>query len=152
MPEPSAAPTRRIEGACHCANMRFTFELPEPDGAIHVRACGCTFCRKHGGVYSSHPAGRLAARIGDAALVKRYRFGTETADFHICRTCGVVPFATSTIDGRAYAVVNVNSFEGVGAGELASSPSDFDGETVDSRLARRRRNWIPDVTIEAARG
>lgn len=126
---------RRIEGACHCANIRFTFELPEPDGAIRVRACGCTFCRKHGGVYSSHPAGRLAARITDPALVKRYRFGTETADFHICRQCGVVPFATSTIDGRVYAVVNVNSFDGVGAGELASSPSDFDGETVDSRLA-----------------
>jgi hypothetical protein len=143
---------RRIEGACYCGNIRFAFELPEPEGAIPVRACGCSFCRKHGAVYSSHPAGRLAARYIDAALVEHYRFGTETADFHICRTCGVVPFVTSSIGGEVFAVVNVNSFDGVGAGELAASPTDFDGETVDSRLARRRRNWIPEVTIEAANG
>jgi hypothetical protein len=49
-------------------------------------------------------------------------------------------------------VVNVNSFEGVAAGELSSSPTDFDGETPDDRLARRQRNWIPDVTISAAGG
>ena len=106
--------------------------------------------RKHGGVYTSHSAGRLAARIKDAALVERYRFGTETADFHICRNCGVVPFVTSNIDGAVFAVVNVNSFEGVDPAELESSPTDFDGETLKSRLARRRRAWIPEVTIEAA--
>ena len=143
---------RRIEGACHCGNIRFTFELPEPEGAIPVRACGCTFCQKHGGVYTSHPAGALAVRIAGAALVERYRFGTETADFHICRKCGVVPFVTSTIDAATFAVVNVNSFEDVDPGELDSSPTDFDGETVENRLARRRRGWIPDVTIEAAGG
>jgi len=111
-----------------------------------VRACGCSFCRKHGGVYTSHPGGKLAARIERASQAERYRFGTETADFHICRACGVVPFVTSEIDGTLYAVVNVNSFEG--DDELDSSPTDFDGETVATRLARRRRNWIPEVTIE----
>ena len=141
---------RQIEGACHCGNIRFTFELPAPQGAIPVRACGCTFCRKHDGVYTSHPDGKLTARIADAALVERYRFGTETADFHICRNCGVVPFVTSTIDGSELAVVNVNSFEGIDPADLDSSPSDFDGEDVDSRLARRRRNWIPRVTITVA--
>ena len=139
---------RRIEGGCYCGNIRYDFQLPEPDGAIPVRACGCSFCQKHGGVYTSHPAGQLAARIEDPDLVERYRFGTETAEFHICRKCGVVPFVISEIDGTLYAVVNVNSFEGTNAFE--SSPSDFDGETVDSRLARRKRNWIPNVTIEAA--
>ena len=141
---------RQIEGACHCGNIRFTFELPEPQGAIAVRACGCTFCRKHGGVYTSHPDGALAARIANSELVERYRFGTETADFHICRNCGVVPFVTSTIDGGDFAVVNVNSFEGVDPADLDSSPSDFDAENTDSRLSRRRRNWIPRVTIAVA--
>ena len=141
---------RRIEGGCHCGNIRFEFELPEPDGAIAVRACGCSFCQRHGGVYTSHPAGKLAARIADVSETERYRFGTATADFHICRACGVVPFVTSEIDGALYAVVNVNSFEG--DDELESSPSDFDGETVDSRLVRRQRNWIPEVTIETVAG
>ncbi len=143
---------RLINGACHCGNIRFTFQIPEPESAIPVRACGCTFCHKHGGVYTSHPAGVLAARIADAALVERYRFGTETADFHICRNCGVVPFVTSTIDGAVFAVVNVNSFEGVDPAQLDSSPSDFDGESVESRLSRRRRNWIPNVTITIVNG
>ncbi len=143
---------RRIEGACHCGAIGFEFELPEPEGAILVRACGCTFCRKHGGVYTSHPAGRLAARIADAALHERYRFGHGTAEFHVCRTCGVVPFVTSEIDGKLYAVVNVNSFEGVAPEELASSPTDFDAENIEDRLARRRRNWIPDVTVTVADG
>jgi len=143
---------RRIDGACHCGNIRFTFQLPEAEGAIPVRACGCMFCRKHGGVYTSHPVGVLAARIADAALVERYRFGTETADFHICRNCGVVPFVTSMIDGAVFAVVNVNSFEGVDPSQLDSSPSDFAGESVESRLSRRRLNWIPSVTIAMADG
>ena len=143
---------RLINGACHCGNNRFTFQIPEPEGAIPVRACGCSFCQKHSRIYTSHPAGVLAARIADAALVERYRFGTETADFYICRSCGVVPFVTSTIDDAVFAVVNVNSFEGVDPADLDSSPSDFDGESVDSRLSRRQLNWIPSVTIAAADG
>ena len=141
---------RRIEGACHCGNIRFTYQLPEPQGAIPVRACGCTFCRKHGGVYASHPGGRMDARIADNSRVERYRFGTESADFHICRSCGVVPFVTSLIAGARDAVVNVNSFEAVDGAEFEQSASDFDGETVEARLARRRRGWIPEVTIEIA--
>ena len=147
-----ARANRRIEGACHCGNIRFTYQFPEPQGAIPVRACGCAFCRKHGGVYTSHPAGRMAARIADNSRVERYRFGTESAEFHICRKCGVLPFVTSTIEGARYAVVNVNSFEGVDRAELEQSTADFDGESSEARLARRVRTWIPEVTIETAGG
>jgi len=28
---------------------------------------------------------------------------------------------------------------------LRRAPASFDGETLDSRLARRKRNWIADV-------
>ena len=146
-----SASSRDIEGRCHCGNIQFTFHLSGSGPRIAVRACGCTFCRKHGGVYTSDPAGRLAVRIVDEGRVTRYRFGTKTADFHVCSTCGVVPVVTSTIEGTRYAVVNVNCFEGVDPAELDRSESDFDGEVTESRLARRRRNWIPDVTIEAGK-
>ena len=142
--------SRCIEGRCHCGNIQFTFRLSGAGRMIAVRACGCSFCRKHGGVYTSDPKGRLAIRIADEARATRYRFGTKTADFHICSTCGVVPAVTSTIEGRLYAVVNVNCFEGVDPAELDRSESDFEGEVTESRLARRQRNWIPDVTIQAA--
>ena len=143
-----ATGSREIEGRCHCGNIRFALHLPASGSRIPVRACGCTFCRKHGGVYTSDPKGRLEVRVADEGRVTNYRFGTGTADFHVCSTCGVVPVVTSTIEGRRYAVVNVNCFEGVGPAELDRSESDFEGEATETRLARRQRNWIPDVTID----
>jgi hypothetical protein len=65
----------------------------------------------------------------------------------VCTRCGVAPVVTSAIDGRLYAVVNVNAFEGVAPSLLRRSSASFDGEATDDRLARRQRNWIPDVTI-----
>ena len=144
------ASMRRITGGCHCGNIRFAFDWPGAEGPIPVRACSCTFCTKHGGVYTSHPDGRLEAAVADSARVERYRFGTETADFHVCRTCGVVPFVTSTIEGTQYAVVNVNCFENVDRADLDRSVTDFDGETTGDRLARRKRRWIPIVRIDTA--
>ena len=144
-----AATTRRIEGGCHCGNIRYTFFWPGGE-TIPVRACGCSFCLKHGGVYTSHPQGRIEVRIADPAAVAHYAFGTKTADFHICRTCGVFPLVTCDLEGTRYAVVNVNTFEGVDPAQLVRSSADFEGESVGDRLARRRRNWIPDVRIDEA--
>jgi hypothetical protein len=140
--------TRTITGKCHCGNIAFELQWPEADGDIAVRACGCDFCVKHGGVYTSHPQGVLTARVGDPAAVNRYRFGTETAEFYVCTRCGAVPFVTSEIDNNLYAVVNVNTFENVPREQLQRSASDFSGETTTNRLARRQRNWIASVSIE----
>ena len=81
----------------------------------------------------------------DPSLVSRYTFGTRTAEFHVCSGCGVVPVVTSEIAGRLYAVVNVNTFEGVDAALLRRASANFDGEGTDSRLERRARNWIGRV-------
>jgi len=83
--------------------------------------------------------------IKDPALVSRYSFGTRTAEFHTCARCGIVPVVTSRIDGRLYAVVSVNAFEDVDQSLLRRAPASFDGEGTESRLARRKRNWIADV-------
>ncbi len=136
-----------IEGKCHCGNIAYTLRWPDEGTTIPVRACSCTFCTKHGGTYTSHGEAELAAVFHDQALVTHYRFGTATAEFHICSRCGVVPFVTSTIEDTLYAVVNVNSFEGVDPSRFTRAVADFDGETTESRLERRKRNWIPSVTI-----
>jgi hypothetical protein len=57
----------------------------------------------------------------------------------------MVPVATSRIDGRLYAVVSVNAFEGVDPALLRPGSSSFDAEDEASRLARRKLNWIGDV-------
>jgi hypothetical protein len=136
-----------IHGKCHCGNIAFSLAW-EPDPAeIPARACGCSFCTKHGGVWTSNPKGALEVMVRDSALVSRYAFGTRTAEFHICARCGIVPVVTSSIDGHLYAVVSVNAFEGLEPSLLRRSPANFDGEGTDSRLARRKRNWIANVVI-----
>ena len=134
-----------IAGRCHCGNIAYSLAW-EPDPVeILARACSCSFCVKHGGVWTSNPAGSLEITVKDPALVSRYEFGTRTAEFHVCAHCGVVPVVTSRIDGKIYAVVNVNTFEDVDRAKLRLAPASFDGEGEDTRLARRARNWIARV-------
>jgi len=134
-----------IHGRCHCGNIAFELTWDPDPTEIPARACGCTFCTKHGGVWTSNPAGTLRIRVRDRSLLSRYAFGTETADFQVCARCGCVPLVTSTIDAHVYAVVNVNAFENVPPQLLRRAGVSFDDETVDSRLERRRQKWIRDV-------
>ena len=134
-----------IRGKCHCGNIVFSL-VWEPDPTeIPARACSCSFCTKHGGVWTSHPGGSLEVVVEDRSLVSKYSFGTQTAQFHVCARCGIVPVVTSRIDDRLYAVVSVNAFEGVDPSLLRRASASFDGEGTDSRLARRKRNWIASV-------
>ena len=135
----------RIRGRCHCGNISFRLDWDPDPVEIPARSCDCTFCMKHGGTWTSYPAGRLEVAIEDPALVSRYEFGTKTATFHVCARCGIVPVVTSDLDGRTYAVVSVKAFENVDPSMLRPGPVSFDGEGVESRLARRKRNWIAEV-------
>ncbi len=136
-----------IRGKCHCGNIAFTLTWEPSPAEIPARACTCSFCIKHGGLWTSNPGGALEVKIADPSLVSKYAFGTRTAEFHICARCGIVPVVTSRIDGRLYAVVNVNAFENVDPSLLCRAPASFDDEGEDTRLARRKRNWIADVQI-----
>lgn len=134
-----------ISGRCHCGNITFAL-LWEPEPAeIPARACTCSFCTKHGGIWTSCPTGHLTVNVKEPSLVSNYAFGTRTAQFHVCSRCGIVPVVTSRIEDRLYAVVNVNAFEGVAPTLLRRASATFDGEGEGVRLARRQRNWIPDV-------
>ena len=139
----------RISGSCHCGNITFSLDWrPEP-AEIPARACGCSFCLKHGGLWTSCPTGSLRITIRQPALVSRYSFGTRTAEFHVCSSCGVVPVVTSRIDGRLYAVVSVNAFQDVDPALLKRAAATYDGESESARLARRKLNWIADVEVQA---
>jgi hypothetical protein len=141
---------RTIHGSCHCGNIRFTLTWPDKELTIQSRACGCGFCTKHGAAWTSNPQGQFSVRVADPTRLAHYRFGTKTADFHVCSTCGVPPIVTCTIEGRRYAVFNVNTFEDVDKSELAQDVMNFEGETEHDRLARRRRNWTPEAFDDPA--
>jgi hypothetical protein len=140
----------RIEGKCHCGNIRYALNWPDDGSAIGLRACGCSFCTKHGGSWTSHRGAELIAEVRDASLLSRYRQGTETADFYVCARCGAVPFVTSAVEGRLYAVVNGNTLEGIDLSALSRKPMNFDGEGVGERLERRKRYWIGNVRVAGA--
>jgi len=142
----------RISGSCHCGNITFSLDWrPEP-AEIPARACSCSFCLKHGGLWTSCPTGSLRITIRQRALVSRYSFGTRTAEFQVCSSCGVVPVVTSRIDGRLYAVVSVNAFQDVDPALLKRAAARYDGESESARLARRKLNWIADVEVQAGNG
>lgn len=134
-----------IEGGCHCGNVRFHLDWPVDAPDIPARACSCSFCVKHGGVWTGHPAA-LRTTIGPAG-VQTYRFGTGTATFHLCPRCAVVPYVTCTIDHVTLAVVNVNTFENVDPARLRRAAVSFEGEDLAVRLSRRKRNWIAHVEV-----
>jgi len=136
-----------IRGKCHCGNIAFSLTWEPDPSEIQARACDCSFCTKHGGVWTSNPRGALEVRIEEPARVSTYTHGTGTAEFQVCSRCGVVPLVTSRIDGRLYAVVSVNAFENVDASLVKRAPMSFGAEGKDERLARRKRNWIADVRI-----
>ena len=139
-----------IRGQCHCGNIAFALSWEPDPREIPARSCGCSFCVKHGGVWTSHPAGSLKVVVREPARVSRYAFGTKTAQFHVCARCGVVPLVTSLIEGTLYAVVNVNAFDNLERALLRHTPADFEGEGEGPRLARRQRNWIGRVEVTAA--
>jgi len=63
----------------------------------------------------------------------------------------VPPIVTCTIEGRRYAVVNVNTLEDVDKSQLAEEVTNFEGESEHDRLARRKRNWTPEAFDDLAR-
>lgn len=141
----------QIQGSCHCANISYSLEWPGAAAEIPARSCGCTFCLKHGGVWTSHPQAVLRVWITAPDVVTRYAFGTGTAQFLVCTRCGVAPVVTSQIDGAIYAVVNVNTFDNVERSRILCQPANFEGEEVSLRLERRRRKWIADVVVTEGR-
>ena len=144
MPDPTA--TRRIHASCHCGNVRVTFDWPDSRTG-HSGPC-LRLRLVHQAQGSLDLASSMAASSCGSPTtpsVAQYRFGTKTADFHVCLTCGVIPIVTCSIEGTRYAVVNVNTFDDVDRSQLVEAAANFEGETTENRLARRRRNWTPEA-------
>ena len=132
-------------GGCHCGNLRLTLRLSQPPEAVRLRACGCSFCRVHATRTTSDPHGWVEIRAADWSLVEPYRFGTGTAEFLICRRCGVYIGAVCETASGARAVINTNCLEDRVLFTGTAAPVDHDGEAPADRLARRAAHWTPAV-------
>jgi hypothetical protein len=136
-------------GSCHCGNITLTLASEKQPSELGLRADMCSFCAKHHAIYTSDPQGELRIVVRDEARLERYRFGTKTADFLLCRACGVL--VAAHVPELAVAVVNVHALD-LRAEFLAMEvrTSALDGETVGERALRRRAKWTPASVVVAA--
>jgi hypothetical protein len=138
-----SSPLRTFEGDCHCGALGFAFQTSLPAAEWSVRACQCGFCRAHGARTTSDPSGRLAFRVKRREALQRYRFGLMTADFLLCRDCGIYLGAQIATARGAFGIINTLALEPQPAGLPAASEANYGAETAGERIARREQRWTP---------
>jgi hypothetical protein len=136
-------------GGCHCGNISVQLRLSRMPEQMPLRSCSCSFCRSHGTRTISDRDGVAEVTAGDWSQVERYRFGSRTADYLVCRRCGVYVGAVCDTRAGLRAVVNVNCLDDRDAFTQAPAAPDYDGEATTARLDRRTINWMPAVIREA---
>lgn len=136
------------EGACHCEAVGYVFRTELPPRAWTLRACQCRFCRAHAVVTTSDPEGTLQFVASDPSALNRYRFGLHTADFLICRNCGVYIGAVMQGTQGRFGIINVHALRAPAVELATSTPRDYGAERADERNARRERQWTPVVGCE----
>jgi hypothetical protein len=130
----------RIDGACHCGNLSFVFETRRARAALAPRACDCGFCTRHAASCVSDPDGQATIVVREAAWLQRYRFGAATADFLLCRRCGVYLGATIARGDMLRATLNLRA---TALRELPAARVSYRGESREERIARRLARWTP---------
>ena len=129
-----------LEGRCHCGAVHVVLELSRRAEEIELRACQCSFCRRHGARALADIEGRALITVRKDSDLNRYRFGKRTADFLICAGCGV--YIAAVTDGKV-ATVNVAGLDIPAFRERGAMAVDYSGESTDERLERRRARWMP---------
>ncbi|HZD52621.1 MAG TPA: hypothetical protein VE175_06205, partial [Woeseiaceae bacterium] len=112
-----------------------------------VRACQCSFCRAHATVSVSDPGGSLAFRVGDRDALQRYRFGQRTADFLLCKHCGVYIGAVIASAKGSFGIINARVLISLDAPLPEPVAKTYEGEQIDDRVERRLERWTPVIQV-----
>jgi len=138
--------TTRMSGGCYCGNITFDAAFTRPAGSFQPRMCDCGFCSKHGAAWVSDAEGVLRLHVKDAALLNRYKQGSGTADFLVCKDCGVLVAVCWEYGGGCYAAINRKAIDRPGEfGEaMPVSPQRLD---KDAKVQRWQDIWFRDVAI-----
>jgi hypothetical protein len=75
--------------------------------------------------------------------MQRYRFGQRSADFLLCRNCGVYVGAVIEAGGRRFGIINIRALQT----PLALLPPpvqiSYANESTAERRTRREKRWTP---------
>jgi hypothetical protein len=136
-----------FEGGCHCGALGFSFQTSVPVSKWNLRACQCAFCRARGARTTSDPAGGLSFQVNDTRALQRYRFSLKTADFLLCRDCGVYIGAQIETPRGAFGIINTLALTPCPDGLPSAAAADYATETASERIERREQRWTPLVRL-----
>jgi len=132
---------REYHGGCHCGAIGITYRTDIEPMHWPLRHDGCSFCRRHGVVGTSDPAGSLSIQIRDPSIVRYYRFSHRTADFLVCSECGVFVAAITDAAQGKRAVINARVLDDVLLKWGSIVNVHFDDESPSQRSDRRALHW-----------
>lgn len=92
---------------------------------------------------TSDPSGRLIFHVDAAESLQRYRFGLKTADFLLCKRCGVYIGAQIETAHGAFGIVNTLAMMPVPEGLPVAAVADYGVESARERVERREKRWTP---------
>lgn len=135
-------------GQCHCGKLNASFETQKTPQVLGVRTCQCDFCRRVGAINISDPEGEVVIdAIADDLI--RYRFALRTADFLICRHCGVYIAAVTGDGADIRSTINVAGLRMTEFLAVEEAPMQYGAETAETRVARRAAKWTPTRFLDA---
>ena len=135
--------TSEYRGGCHCGAIGYRYRTEVPPEHWSIRACQCRFCRAHDALSASDPSGSVEFTIADAKSLNRYRFGLRTADFLLCRECGVYIGALIETENGQFGIINTHALLQIPEMLAATEPMHYDSEDVSGRVSRREERWTP---------
>jgi len=130
-------------GTCFCGSIGYKYETAVAPADWSIRACQCAFCRAHDALSTSDPAGTLEFTAANPDNLQRYRFAMRTADFLLCRECGVYVGAVIETDQGHFGIVNTHSLASTPADIAEVAPITYDSEDKQRRVGRRETRWTP---------
>ena len=134
-------------GGCHCGAIGFRLRTRLAPPNWSIRACQCRFCRLHDALSTSDPDGSLEFVAAEPELLQRYRFALRTADFLLCRDCGVYVGAVIETDSGRFGIVNTHALAEPPDDIAEVAPISYDGEETTGRVSRREDRWTPVAAV-----
>ena len=130
-------------GSCHCGAIGFDYATDIAPSEWSVRACQCSFCRAHAALSASDPQGHARFFATEPELLERYTFALRTADFLLCRRCGVYVGAVIHRDVEAFSIVNTRALKESPRNLPGPAAMVYDTEDAAARRERRYDRWTP---------